>query len=175
MRLRPRFGTPEIISGHPRHSSFAPTVGFFVAGYRPRLRPYIEEVFSRCFFLDLSPTTDRPAVFPVFRAKKVEKSNILKKRRAVVPRQPRVFPKMCPPSPGSPGRRVMAGESTTATPRYREETTRVISGSSYRVRRAIRRRGPPLPSSPNRRDSRWNVRRNRVANQTLVRLFRGHG
>ena len=71
--------------------------------------------------------------------------------------------------------RVMAGESTTATPRYREETTRVISGSSYRVRRAIRPRGPPLPSSPNRRDSRWNVRRNRVANQTLVRLFRGHG
>jgi len=40
--LRPRFGTPEIISGHPRHSSFAPTVGIFVAGYRPRLRPYIE-------------------------------------------------------------------------------------------------------------------------------------
>ena len=52
------------------------------------------------------------------------------------------------PEPRS-GRRVMAGESTTATPRYRKRfITRIISGSSRGAHHAIRPHGPSPTREP---------------------------
>ena len=74
------------------------------------------------------------------------------------------------PQPRS-GRRVMAGTFTTATPRYRGNITRIISGSSHGAHHAIRR-VLPEPGSPNRRARKSSENRANQIDERAVEVIR---